>query len=98
MREIAGECAPGYPNCFAPSPYTLEGVYSHISEFAMSLHRVVHRHGTPFSFVSGHCVLPAGVQVDGLALLRVSLVYSDGGTASEVVDRDCKVREGTPGS
>jgi hypothetical protein len=72
MQTIAGECAPEYPNCFA-QPYSLYGVYSHISSFTMSLHRVERRHGERFSFVSAHCSQPHGRS----SLLDVSLGYED---------------------
>ena len=60
MREIAGKCVSDHPNCFAPNPYSIYGVYSHISSFTMSLHRVERRHGERFSFVSAHCSQPHG--------------------------------------
>jgi hypothetical protein len=89
MRNIAGSCAPEYPDCFAPSPYTLKGVYGHISELTMSLHSVLPRRPHPVSFVNGRCSFP-DLAVDRPPLLRVSLDYSEGASASGVVDNLCK--------
>jgi hypothetical protein len=85
MRGIRGKCVSDHPNCFAPDPYALYGVYSHISSFKMSLHRVERRHGEPFSFVSAQCSEPDARS----SLLDVSLVYeesvSNGGIVGESI-------------
>lgn len=91
MRAIAGKCASGHPNCFAPSPYSLEGVYGHISEMSMSLHRVLQRSGG-LSFVNGSCPIPPNFSYGVFHLLRVSLAYADDTSASLVVDGACRVR------
>ena len=92
MRAIRGKCRRGHPNCFAPSPYTLEGVYSHISEMSISLHRVLGRGSRPISFVNSHgCTLP-DFPVDENPALGVGLVYAEGGHQSGVVFIPCKAR------
>ena len=92
MHAIAGKCAPGYPNCFAPSPYTLEGVYGHISSLTISLHRVLPQRGGGLSFVNGSCPIPPNFSNGVFHLLRVSLAYTDGTNASLVVDGSCRDR------
>jgi hypothetical protein len=91
MRVIRGLCKNGHTNCFGPSPYTLEGVYGHISEMTISLHRVLGQDRNRISFVKGHCPLPDS-PVDELPLLRVSLTYADGASDSGVVYSRCKPR------
>lgn len=93
MRAIAGKCAPGYPNCFAPSPYTLKGVYGHISAMTISLHRVLRIRRHRLSFVNGHCPLPPGAPIGNFSLLRLSLAYADGHADSGIVTTPCMARE-----
>jgi hypothetical protein len=92
MRAIRGICIPDHPNCFAPSPYALEGVYGHISEMTMSLHRVVRSRRRRISFVKGSCPLLPDFSVGEFPLLRVSLAYAGGATSSGVVNGRCKSR------
>jgi hypothetical protein len=92
MRAIAGKCAPGHPNCFAPSPYTLVGVYSHISSFSMSLHRLYQRRDKRESFVSAECPVPRSSSGLGFPLLRVRLKYDVlPGNGEGVAARSCTV-------
>ena len=90
MRVIRGICVSDHPNCFAPSPYTLEGVYGHISEMTMSLHRVIRSGRRRISFVKGSCPLPPDFSTGIFPLLRVSLAYANGAISSGVVNGRCK--------
>jgi hypothetical protein len=90
MRAINGRCASGHPNCFGPDPYTLEGVYGHISRLSMSLHRVVPQRGRGLSFVEGGCPVPPDFSTGVFDLLRISLGYADGTGASLVVYAACR--------
>jgi hypothetical protein len=89
MRAIAGQCAPGYPNCFAPSPYTLKGVYGHISEMTLSLHRVLRMRHHRLSFVKGHCPTPGSATEP---LLRMGLAFADKYSTSATITARCKAR------
>ena len=94
MRSIKGKCASGHPYCFAPNPYTLEGVYGHISDLRMSLHRVLRKQRRRLSFVKGHCPLPSDASIGDFPLLRLSLAYADGNTGSSTIFTPCKARGG----
>ena len=94
MTTIAGKCVPGYPNCFAPNPYTLVGVYSHILAFSMSLHRLFRAGGRPESFVSAECPAPPEFSGAGFPLLGVRLRFNFGlvpGLLEEVTRTPCSV-------
>jgi hypothetical protein len=96
MRGIAGKCASEHPNCFAPNPYSIYGVYSQISDFTMTLHRVERRQGHRLSFVSGRCSLADGKPFGDFPFLQVSLSYEetlDGGEgAASILRRTCNER------
>jgi len=72
MSQIQGLCARGHPNCFA-QPYRLKGIYSHISEFQLDLHRRFRHRGRQASFVSAECSLPSGEQEATFPLASVVL-------------------------
>lgn len=74
MSQIQGLCARGHPNCFA-QPYRLKGIYSHISEFQIDLHRRFQHHGSQASFVSAECSLPSGEKKANFPLASVLLRY-----------------------
>jgi hypothetical protein len=92
MRIIQGICI--HPNCF--SPYTLKGVYGHISKFELSLHRTFVRAGEKQkrSFVSARCPAASNEREATPPLLKVSLDYfgelADEGTRSATVARRCR--------
>jgi hypothetical protein len=92
MSNIQGKCRRGHPNCFA-QPYTLKGVYGHISSLELSLHRLFTHKGKRESFVSADC--PArGRQSVASSQFGVSLRYDQGssvGGESATMLRRCKV-------
>lgn len=89
MRHIAGVCARNHPNCFA-QPYTLKGVYGHISSFEMSLHRSFAQAGKRGSFVSARCPAP-GKKPGAFFSFATSLRYAGGGLLTAAVNRRCRV-------
>jgi hypothetical protein len=90
MRHIAGICAPGHPNCFA-QPYTLKGVYGHISNFEMSLHRIFAPAGKRSSFVSARCPASNKRPEAIFPLSQTSLYYAGGESLTAAVHGECKV-------
>jgi hypothetical protein len=92
MGHLQGICQQGHPECFG-TPYTLEGVYSHISSFEMSLHRLFTTHGERGSFVRARCPAPGRRQADRFPLAKVSLDYAGGAALSDVSPRKCRVLE-----
>ena len=94
IRHIVGVCVPG-PCGGYRNPYTLEGVYSHISAFEMSLRRVVRKHSRRISFVSAVCPLPPDVSVGAVMPVEASLELSDKNSVSSQVRRECRARDGT---
>jgi hypothetical protein len=87
MRVIFGICL--HPNCF--SPYTLQGVYGHISKLELSLHRRFARNGESDSFLSSRCPVPGGGSEAAFPLVRVSLDYARGDSLASSVSRTCRV-------
>jgi hypothetical protein len=91
MDRLQGQCrAAGGAGCFG-QPYTLEGVYSHISSLKMSLHRFVSRGGRRGSFVTARCPAPGRQSAAMLSLGRVSLSYAAGGALSAPLLQRCAV-------
>lgn len=90
MRHIAGICARGHPNCFA-QPYTLKGVYGHISNFEMSLHRIFAHTGKRGSFVSARCPVPGKRPEANFPLAQTSLHYAGGNSLTAAVNGKCRV-------
>jgi hypothetical protein len=90
MRRIKGRCAKGHPNCFA-QPYTLKGVYSHISSLEMSLHRIFAHADKRDSFVSAQCPAPGRRPEATFPLTRTSLRYADGNALTAAVNHKCEV-------
>jgi hypothetical protein len=92
MSQLQGECERTYPNCFA-QPYSLKGVYGHISMLELSLKRRFVHAGKWESFLSADC--PAGGhQSVANSQFGVSLRYNSGsslGDESATVLRRCKV-------
>lgn len=90
MSRIQGICARGYPNCFA-QPYRLEGIYSRISNFELSLHRVFTTHRGPReSLVSADCPAPGHRSFEDSTFEGVSVTSSSGGQSATLLGR-CKV-------
>jgi hypothetical protein len=88
MRRMLGKCARGHPHCFGPDPYTLEGVYSHIAKFEMSLHRLIRERGARLSFVSGGCTPPPpDVSFDSM---RIAVTFLDEAESSGVIGPECQ--------
>jgi hypothetical protein len=90
MSHLQGECARAHPDCFE-DPYTLKGVYGHISNFELSLHRLFAHNGKRVSFVSAECPLPANRSAARYPLAKVALDYSTGVKVSRVLTRRCRV-------
>jgi hypothetical protein len=97
MRVIAGVCARGHPDCFA-QPYSLTGIYGHISKLELSLHRTFAHAGRRTSFVVARCPLPRGPVPRNppgptFPFLRVTAHYTEQGemesTESPVLRRAC---------
>ncbi|HVC07662.1 MAG TPA: IPT/TIG domain-containing protein [Solirubrobacterales bacterium] len=94
MRNIRGKCRRRYPNCFA-QPYTLKGIYGHISKLEFSLHRLFKPlQGKRESLISARCPAPAPRSSASFPLERLSLRYSTGEQTSGVVSRRCNVLSG----
>jgi hypothetical protein len=64
MQDIHGICIK--PNCF--SPYTLKGIYSHISKFELSLHRRFRHRTERDSFLNARCPEQARFSLAGISL------------------------------
>jgi hypothetical protein len=75
MRNIQGECRFSRPNCFA-QPYSLKGVYGHISKLELSLHRSFIHAGARKSFLSAQCPASRNRQGAAFPLLQVNLQYT----------------------
>ncbi len=75
MRRILGRCAGYRPNCFS-QPYTLKGVYGHISRFELTLKRRFTRAGGRESFVNADC--PARGRQLSAGFEGVSVNYDQG--------------------
>jgi len=76
MSQIQGLCARGRPNCFA-QPYRLKGIYSHISEFQLSLHRRFWHAGSHESFVGAECAVARGQKEATFSLATMNLSYPE---------------------
>jgi hypothetical protein len=91
MSNIQGKCTRNHPNCFA-QPYRLKGIYGHISNFELSLHRLFVHGGKRESFVSADC--PArGHQAIAGSQFEVSVSYEQGaalGGESATTLRRCR--------
>jgi hypothetical protein len=88
MSHLQGICA--VPDCFE-DPYGLEGVYGHISSFAMSLHRIFSRAGRRRSFVNAGCPVPGHRSAGNFPLVSVDLRYATGSTLSDSASGACAV-------
>jgi hypothetical protein len=92
MTRLQGVCERAPPNCFA-QPYTLKGVYGHISNFELSLHRRFTHASALESFVSADCPAKGRQSVASFQLgvsLRYDLGFSLGGESATLLRR-CKV-------
>jgi len=89
MSRIVGKCAAGHPNCLA-QPYTLKGVYGHISELRMTLDRRFAAGGERRGFVEGRCPAEPGSERAAFPILRAVLTYGDGSEASPSVSQPCR--------
>ncbi|MGA8744330.1 MAG: hypothetical protein WB507_00505 [Solirubrobacterales bacterium] len=92
MSGIRGKCAYGHPNCFA-QPYTLKGVYSHISKFELSLKRSFTHSGKRKSFVSAECPTRGRMTAASFPLAKVGLNYDGGLHLSSVVSSRCEASQ-----
>ena len=92
MSNIRGDCANGHPNCFA-QPYTLKGVYSHISKFELTLKRSFTHAGKRKSFLSAECPTRGRASTASFPLAKVGLNYDDGLHLSEVVSSRCEASQ-----
>jgi hypothetical protein len=90
MARLQGQCRSVRAGCLPP-PYTLEGVYSHVSSLKMSLHRFVSRGGRRGSFVTARCPAPGRQPAAMLSLGRLSLSYAAGGALSAALLQRCAV-------
>jgi hypothetical protein len=70
----------------------LEGAYSRISSFEMSLHRVAGHGSRRHSFVNADCPLPPKSSRGQLPLLRIDLSYERYDSASGAVESTCRAR------
>jgi hypothetical protein len=75
MSNIQGQCRFRRPNCFA-QPYSLKGVYGHISKLELSLHRSFSKAGGRESFVNARCPADSNRRGTTFPLIRVSLNYA----------------------
>jgi len=76
MRDTQGICAEGHPSCFA-QPYTLKGIYSQISNFELTLHRIFStRQATRESFVGADCPAPGHRSSEDFTLEEVKVRYT----------------------
>lgn len=89
MTGMRGICAKGHPECFG-TPYTLEGVYSHISDFQMTLDRRFSVEGKPGSFVRADCPVAKPRRETVFLLLVVRLGYPAGEWFSSAVNQRCE--------
>lgn len=92
MRNVKGICRP-HPDCFGQR-YSFEGIYGHISNFEMSLHRTFFDSGTRKSFVSARCPAPGRMMEASLPVLKVSLDYGLGSSLAATVRGNCRVSTG----
>jgi hypothetical protein len=76
MSSMQGICARGHPNCFA-QPYRLKGIYSHISEFQLDLHRRFRHRRSKASFVSAECAAAPGQREMTFSLATMDLFYPE---------------------
>jgi len=90
MRNIQGQCRRGVTNCFS-QPYTLKGIYAHISDFELSLHRRFAHDGRRQSVVNARCPAPADRAEAVFPLANVSLSYSSGASLSSVSTGRCRI-------
>ncbi len=92
MTGMRGICQRGHPECFG-TPYTLEGVYSHISDFEMTLHRLFSHEGEEGSFIRARCGASSGQTSSRFPLARFHLEYAtDVGVHAEA-SRRCRVSD-----
>lgn len=89
MLHMLGACQEGHPECFG-TPYTLEGVYSHISEFEISLHRLFGYRGAQGSFVRARCGAPSGQRSPPFPLATFELEYATGVNLRAEISRRCR--------
>lgn len=89
MTGMQGICARGHPECFG-TPYTLEGVYSHISDFEMTLKRRFSTEGSRGSFVRANCPTAKPRRETVFPLLVVRLNYPAGEWFSSAVNQKCE--------
>jgi hypothetical protein len=92
MSNILGMCARGHPDCFA-QPYRLKGIYGHISDFELSLHRIFVAAGKRTSFVSAYCPARGPLQIADLQFgvsVRYKTPSTRGGEGTTQLLR-CKV-------
>ncbi|HEY5977521.1 MAG TPA: hypothetical protein VIT85_06660 [Solirubrobacterales bacterium] len=90
MSRIVGKCAASHPNCLA-QPYTLKGVYGHISAFRMALDRSFRANGERRGFVEARCPAEPSRDQATLPLLRAVLAYADGSEKSPALPQLCMV-------
>jgi hypothetical protein len=95
MPHLQGICAPKHPHCF-DFPYTLQGVYGHISELQMSLHRVFSLSGERRSFVKSLCPAPGRQRSSSGPLAKVDLSYTSDPELSTTVNGKCIVAVSRP--
>ncbi len=90
MRNIKGRCRRGHSDCFA-QPYTLKGVYGHISKLELFLNRQFSHAGKKENFASADC--PARSNLPGVRFLleKVTLGYSEGPALSGVARQACEI-------
>jgi hypothetical protein len=92
MTSMRGLCQRGHPECFG-TPYTLEGVYSHISDFEMTLHRLFSRKGKAGSFIRARCGASGGQTSIRFPLARFQLEYATGDILRGETDQRCRVSD-----
>lgn len=90
MRNIVGKCVADHPDCLS-DPYGLHGGYEHIAHLEMTLGRQFRAGGELRGFVESRCPArrPGGRAT--VPLLRATLTYADGSTASDTVESECRV-------
>jgi hypothetical protein len=88
MRQIHGICI--RPDC--GQTYTLKGIYSRISAFSISLHRIYRRHGKRASLVNSIDPCSRAARRSQVPLLRTMLRYVDGARASEEILQGCRAQ------
>jgi hypothetical protein len=80
MWAMQGVCQRNHPGCFGPHdhhPYRLIGIYSHISEFQLNLHRRFWQGGRHESFVSAECAVARGQKEATFSLATMNLSYPE---------------------